>query len=204
MTTPSKLLFLPGALGRTELWQPVAALLSHPAKRVHIGWPGFGATPPDANIQGIRDLVAKVVSEIDQPTALIAQSMGGVVAVSAALACPRLVTHLVLTVTSGGINTETLGAEDWRPGLLQENPGLPSWFIDYKSDLTPSLSAILIPVLLLWGDADPISPVAVGKHLSELLPNAKLHVIAGGSHDLAYVHAQRVASLIDEHLASPP
>ena len=100
---PAKLLFLPGASGNTQFWLPVAQRLAHPAENVHIGWPGFGSTPTDPSIQGLDDLAARVVADIQAPTALIAQSMGGVIAVLAALKKPQLVTHLVLTVTSGGI-----------------------------------------------------------------------------------------------------
>ncbi|WP_212786488.1 alpha/beta fold hydrolase [Ferrigenium kumadai] len=200
MTAPSQILFLPGASARTEFWQPVSNLLTHPANKVLMSWPGFGPVPPDPEINGIGDLVTRVVSEIDQPTALVAQSMGGVVAILAALERPELVTHLVLCVTSGGIDTLALGAQDWRPDMLQANPSYPHWFVDYKTDLSPRLAAITVPVLLLWGDADPISPLAVGIRLFELLPRSDLHVIPGGHHDLAYTHATIVAPLIDRHL----
>jgi len=201
MPTASKLLFLPGVSGDTRFWRPVAALLAHPAAKVHLGWPGFGPTPADPGVQGIDDLVARVLREVDRPTALIAQSMGGVIAVRAALKRPELVTHLVLTATSGGIDTAGLGVEDWRPAFLRAHPGLPAWFINYKPDLAAELSEVTAPALLLWGDADPISPVAVGRRLAELLPHAELRVISGGDHDLARVHAARVAPLIEAHLA---
>lgn len=154
--SPTKILFLPGASARTEFWQPVSGLLTHPARKVLMSWPGFGPTPPDPNVNGIDDLVAGVVSEIDQPAALIAQSMGGIIAILAALECPKRITHLVLCVTSGGIDTAALGAQDWRPELLRLNPSSPRWFVDYKSDLSSRLADISAPALLLWGDADPI------------------------------------------------
>lgn len=198
---PSQLLFLPGALGRTELWRPVADLLAHPAAKVHFGWPGFGAAPPEPDIHGLDDLVAKVVAQIDQPTALIAQSMGGVVAIRVALEVPDLVTHLVLAVTSGGIDVAGLGGQDWRPSFHAANPLLPRWFSAYQEDLSRRLSKITMPSLLLWGDADPISPLRVGERLASLLPHAHLHIVQGGDHDLAETHASFIAPLIDEHLA---
>ena len=200
MPAPTKLMFLPGALGNPDFWKPVSDLLAHSASRTLLGWPGFGSTPIDPLVNGIDDLVAKVVSGIDQPTAIIAQSMGGVIAMHAAPKRPGLVTHLVLAATSGGIDVSDLRAEDWRPALLKANPLLPRWFVDYKSDISASLGSIRAPVLLLWGDADPISPVAVGLRLHKLLPRAHLHVLAGGAHDFANVLAPSVARLIDEHL----
>lgn len=198
---PSRLVFLPGALGRTQLWEPVADLLRHPAHKLHFGWPGFASEPTDPAVRGIDDLVARVAAQIDQPTALIAQSMGGVVAMRVALEKPALVTHLVLAVTSSGIDVAGLGGEDWRPAFHAANPLLPDWFSTCQEDLSPRLREITVPTLLLWGDADPISPVAVGKRLASLLPSARLHIIEGGGHDLAETHAARIAPLIDEHLA---
>jgi pimeloyl-ACP methyl ester carboxylesterase len=201
VNTPTKLLFLPGAGGNPSFWEPVSELLMHPASKIRLGWPGFGSVPADPLVNGIDDLVAKVISEIDQPTALIAQSMGGVIAIQVALKRPELITHLVLTVTSGGIDMSDLEVEDWRPTFLDTNPSFPRWFTDYKSDLSANLESIKIPVLLIWGDADPISPVAVGERLKGLLPFARLHVIPGGLHDLANTLASSVAPLIDEHLS---
>ena len=200
---PSKLLFLPGALGRMDFWLPAADLLRHPAQRRHMGWPGFGPTPADPGVNGIDDLVAMVVDEMDGPCALIAQSMGGVVAIRAALARPEHVTHLVLAATSGGMDIAGLGAQDWREMVRKDFPALPDWFLNDHADLTPQLSALRMPVLLLWGDADPISPVAVGKQLARHLPHASLHVFNGADHDLAYTHAAAVAALIARHLNAP-
>ena len=202
MQTPSRLLFLPGALGRTEFWRPAADLLTSPAQQVHITWPGFSSIPPDPAIRNIDDLASRVLEHIDQPSALIAQSMGGVVAMLAALRKPELVTHLVLSVTSGGMRMADLDALDWRPAVRAENPGLPDWFLNYREDLAPALSALRIPTLLVWGDADPISPVKAGERLAAVLPLAELHVIPGGGHDVACAFASQVGPLIDRHLAS--
>ncbi len=200
-TVPSRLIFLPGAMGDPAFWRPVGERLAAPAEQLHLGWPGFGPTPADPLVQGLEDLAALIVEEIDRPTALIAQSMGGVVAVLAALETPRLVTHLVLTATSGGIDLAGLGAEDWRPAFERANPQLPRWFSRYRADLSSRFDALEMPVLLLWGERDPISPVAVGRRLEQLLPDARLEVIAGGGHDLVQALPEQVAPLIDAHLA---
>ncbi|HEX5512983.1 MAG TPA: alpha/beta fold hydrolase [Gammaproteobacteria bacterium] len=198
----TKLLFLPGASGNTAFWRPVADLLTHPGERIHFGWPGFAATSPDPAVAGFEDLVGRVTAEIDRPTALIAQSMGGVIALRAALEKPEWVTHLVLTATSGGIDLSDLEVQDWRPTLHAAHPSLPLWFANDKQDLTAELGNIKASALLLWGDMDPISPVAVGERLASLLPRAELHVLSGGNHDLANALAQLAAPLIDQYLAS--
>ncbi|WP_260960760.1 alpha/beta fold hydrolase [Pseudomonas citri] len=200
--SPAKLIFLPGASGNTQFWHPVAERLTHPAQQVHIGWPGFGDTPSEPGVTGMKDLVARVLAEIDRPTALVAQSMGGIVAVLAALERPERITHLILTVTSGGVDMSALGAQDWRADFAAANPTLPRWFLDDRTDLTHRMVELPMPVLLLWGDADPISPVRVGQRLAQLLPRAALHVFPGADHDLGFTHADEVARLIEEHLSN--
>jgi len=197
---PDTLIFLPGALGNTQFWAPVSDRLACQARRVHMGWPGFGGVPADPAVRGLGDLAARVVDEIDSPTALVAQSMGGVIAMLAALEKPEQVTHLVLAATSGGMDMSRCGAEDWRPSFIEANPSLPRWFSDSNEDLTPKLPSIRIPVLLLWGDADPISPVLVGRRLVSLLPRSTLHVFAGGDHDVGNTFADEIAPLIDQFL----
>ena len=200
MPNPSRVIFLPGAGGSPDFWRPVSDFLVHPAYRTLLGWPGFGSIASDPDIKGIQDLVELVVNKIDQPSALIAQSMGGVIAIQAALKRPDLVTHLVLTVTSGGLDMSDLQVEDWRPGFFAANPSRPRWFTEYRDDISSNIASVRIPVLLLWGDTDPISPVTVGKRLQGLLPKSKMYVIPGGEHDLANKLAAKVAPLIDEHL----
>lgn len=197
---PSQILFLPGALGRTQLWEPVASLLACPAHKKHVGWPGFGSVPSNPLVDGIDDLVKMVIAKVDQPTALVAQSMGGAVAIRAALEKPELITHLVLAATSGGVDVASLGGKDWRPSFLDSHPQLPRWFYVYQEDLSAKISTVRIPTLLLWGDSDPISPVRVGERLASLLPYARLYIVETGDHDLAEIHAAEIAPLIDEFL----
>lgn len=201
MPRPETLVFLPGAAGVTEFWQPLAGQLRHPATREIIAYPGFGNEPTTPEVNSLDDLVARVTARLDRPSALIAQSMGGVIAVRIALARPDLVTHLVLSVTSGGLDMKGFGAADWRDGFAAANPRLPDWFLNDHTDLSPQIADIRQPTLLLWGDDDPLSPVVVGECLHGLLANSRLHVVPGGRHDLGKVHASELAPMVDAHLA---
>ncbi|WP_229678747.1 alpha/beta fold hydrolase [Silvimonas amylolytica] len=120
----------------------------------------------------------------------------------AALQNPGRVTHLVLAATSGGMDMARLGAADWRAEFARNNPDLPDWFGTWQQDLTAQLRTLDIPTLLLWGDADPVSPVAVGERLRSLLPKSTLHVFAGGDHGFAEVMGDAIAPLIDQHLVT--
>jgi pimeloyl-ACP methyl ester carboxylesterase len=152
-------------------------------------------------VTGIADLVEQVVKEITGPTVLFAQSMGGLIALRAALERPEEIRALVLSVTSGGIDVAALGAVDWRPQFERKNPNVPRWFLDANDDVSQDLRKISVPALLLWGDSDPISPVAVGRRLAQMLPQAQLVVVAGGTHDLVSERADELLPHIERHLS---
>jgi pimeloyl-ACP methyl ester carboxylesterase len=61
-----------------------------------------------------------------------------------------------------------------------------------------------VPTLLLWGDEDRISPVAVGEKLAQLMPNGTLEIIPGADHDFARTHVPEVAALIANHILEAP
>jgi pimeloyl-ACP methyl ester carboxylesterase len=196
----TKVLFLPGAGASPDFWKPVGALLPAEWPKEYFGWPGLGDQPHDPAIRDIDDLVRMVASRIDGPVDLVAQSMGGIIAARLAIERPNDVRRLVLTVTSGGVDMTTLGASDWRPDYRKSFPRAAAWITEIRSASYLPVEKIAAPTLLLWGDADPVSPAAVGHHLESRIPNARLHVVRGGNHDLARTHAAEVAPLIERHL----
>jgi pimeloyl-ACP methyl ester carboxylesterase len=202
MTDITKRLFLPGAGGDPGFWRPVGERLPASWSKHYLGWPGLGDQPSDPAVRGFDDLVRRVETHLDEgPVDLIAQSMGGVVAMAACLRRPEKIRRLVLTATSGGVDAAQAAAFDWRNSYARNYPQAADWIRQVRIDFTSRIPTVSQPALLLWGDADPISPVAVGERLAELLPSASLHIIAGGDHDLAITHAEALARLIEAHLA---
>ncbi|MGQ0581849.1 MAG: alpha/beta fold hydrolase [Reyranella sp.] len=198
----AKVLLLPGAGGSPDFWKPAGDRLPAEWSKHYFGWPGLGHQPHDPAIRGVDDLVKMVAAQIDGPVDLVAQSMGGVIAARIALAQPALVRRLVLCVTSGGVDMAGLGAADWRSDYRKSFPDAAAWITSMAASPGLPVERIVVPTLLIWGDADAISPVAVGRHLEARLPNARLEVIAGGDHDLATTHSEAVAALIARHLGS--
>lgn len=197
----AKILFLPGAGASPDFWKPVGALLPADWSKEYFGWPGLGDQPRDPAITGIDDLVRMVAAKMDGPVDLVAQSMGGGIAARLAIQQPQKVRRLVLSVTSAGIDMAGLGASDWRESYRKSFPRAASWITEARAAALLPVEQIAAPTLLLWGDNDPISPTAVGRHLESRLANAHLHVVAGGDHDLVHTHAAEVAPLIERHLA---
>jgi len=169
-----------------------------------MSWPGAGHQPHDPGVRGFDDLISLVAGRIDGEADLIAQSMGGVVAIGVALKHPEKVRRLVLTATSGGIDVRSRGATEWREEYRKEYPQAADWIWREQVDYVGAIPGLRNPTLLIWGDHDPISPVAVGQQLNELLPESTLHVLEGGTHSLAEDRPDEVAALVVDHLDTPP
>lgn len=195
-----RLLFLPGVSGHGNFWEPVAAHLPSSWDLTMIDWPGLGSVPPAPDVHAFDDLVTRLVTQLDEPAVLVAQSMGGVIALRAALQRPDRVLALVLTATSGGIDLTPFGVADWRPDYRAAYPQAPAWVYAQGPDLSPALATLDIPTLLIWATSDAISPLAVGRHLAGLLPHASLIEIDSDDHWVARVHAQAVAAAIEQHV----
>jgi pimeloyl-ACP methyl ester carboxylesterase len=195
-----KVLFLPGAGGSAQFWEPVARRLPDDWDKVLLGWPGLGDQPHDPAVTNIDDLVRLVEARIDGPVDLVAQSMGGVIAARIALARPQFVRRLVLVVTSAGLDMARFGASDWRDDYRRSFPNAADWILLKSAAPQLPIEDISVPTLLIWGGVDPISPVAVGRHLEARMPDATLHVLADGDHELAWSKPDVVAALVAGHL----
>jgi pimeloyl-ACP methyl ester carboxylesterase len=195
-----KILFMPGVGGDPAFWRPVADRLPTPWEKTLLGWPGLGAQPPAPNVNSWDDLYRLVERRIDGTVAIVAQSMGGVLAMRLALARPQSVSHLVLTATSGGIDLTSFDVQDWRDEYRRAYPRAPAWVYERPQAHEADLRRLAIPTLLIWATRDSISPPAVGRHLAGLLPNAKLIEVDDESHLFARERPDDVALLITAHL----
>lgn len=192
-------LFLPGAAGDKEFWSPVGDGLPRAWHKTYVSWPGLGDQPPDPAIRSLSDLYKKAEAALQAPSVVVAQSMGGIIAVQLALAHPDRVTQLVLAATSGGLDMIPLGAQDWRPGFVAAYPQTARWILADTPDLSECFTQLQVPTLLLWGEKDLISPPAVGQHLAQQIRHAQLVILPGGGHACAAEQAAVVASLIVVH-----
>lgn len=197
----NKLVFLPGASGSQHFWQPLkAALTEYPDQQV-IAYPSFDGVAPNLAIQNLHDLQEFVEKQIEDDSILIAQSMGGVLAVGLVLKHPQKVKGLVLLATSGGLNLQSFHCADWRTDYRKHFKTAPDWFVQDQTEFSRiQLESLDVPILLIWGDHDPLSTVQLGQYLAGIFKNAKLHIIQGGDHFFANTHADQVAMLIQDYL----
>lgn len=195
------LAFLPGAGADARFWQPVAHLLPAAWDKQFLAWPGLGHNQHAPDVTGFDDLVRLVERRLPAGNViLVAHSFGGAVAMAVALRNKHKVQAIVLSATSAGLDVTKFDAEDWRPEYRREYPNAAAWLYAARPSFSSQLPALDQPTLLLWGDDDSISPVAVGQHLRRVLPNATLHVIPGGTHAFPIAHAPAVAALIQAHV----
>lgn len=76
-----------------------------------------------------------------------------------------------------------------------------AWQTDFRNDLPK----ILIPSLIIQGDADQILPFPItGKLMNEDLKGSKLVVIPGGPHGISWTHAELVNKEIIKFISETP
>jgi pimeloyl-ACP methyl ester carboxylesterase len=195
------LVFLPGAGGNQAFWQPVADRLADLGPIHLFGYPGFGGIPADPSIHSLDDLFGWLVERLPPGAShVIAQSMGGVLAVQLALEHPERVASLVLAATSGGVDVARLGGSDWRPEYRARLPDVPRWFEEDGTDFTDRLGEIRARTLLLWSDSDPVSPLSVGRFLAQHVPDVRLVTVAGGTHAFCNEQPEETAAIVRSHL----
>ena len=200
-TMANQIVFLPGAGGRADFWAPVADIINLPVKKVLVGWPGFGDIPHDPAVSKLTDLVDFVLNQVHDPAYVVAQSMGGVVALLMALKQPKLVEKLVLAGTSGGIDMTQFNAEDWRPDYTKGLPETaPSWFVDDRTDVTSSLGSVQTPTLVIRGEDDRISPSGAAEYLCRHIPDTQLRIIPQAGHLMPKEQPTQVADAIQSFL----
>jgi pimeloyl-ACP methyl ester carboxylesterase len=63
-------------------------------------------------------------------------------------------------------------------------------------DLTPFLSKIRVPTLVIWGQNDTVTSISDGKLMAKLIEGSKLIIIRGARHSPFYTHPAEVAQII--------
>ena len=165
-----------------------------------MAYPEFNHQPAHPQVHDFASLQAYVLANIPDDCIIIAQSMGGIFAVAAALQYPEKVKGLVLAATSGGMDLSGFQVQDWRQDYQASDSNYPDWFVAAKANYTADFAKIHMPILLLWGDQDPISPLAVGEFLQQQFPHAVLKIVHGGDHLFLDTHADRAAEYIATYL----
>jgi pimeloyl-ACP methyl ester carboxylesterase len=71
-----------------------------------------------------------------------------------------------------------------------------------STDLTPVLSKIKIPTLIVWGNEDKITPLSDAFTMNQLIKNSELEIIQGAKHSPMFTHPEKTASIVLEFIQS--
>jgi pimeloyl-ACP methyl ester carboxylesterase len=145
-------------------------------------------------------MLARWIEEsFDSPVHLVGNSMGGQIAMHLAAQRPDLVRSLVLVnstgipfeiapsahiqnliVPRGAMSFATIVARDvFRAGPTAMAVAFARLLRD---DARPLMRRLSMPVLLLWGERDPLVPLTYAQQMLEAIPNAHLEVIHHAGH----------------------
>lgn len=201
---------LHGLAGSHRWWR--FSLPAFAAKyRVHVPeLVGFGASRPAPRQPGIgemAELIAAWLARADIGRAhVIGHSLGGEVAVHLAVHHPERVRRLVLVSAAGiprdlsPVDLLRTVARFGRPSAWGERRFLVTVAADtlragpwtllevtrqiLADDVRPLLPCVHHPTLLVWGEADPLTPVRDGRIMQGLMPDARLVIVPGAAHNV--------------------
>jgi pimeloyl-ACP methyl ester carboxylesterase len=220
---PPDFLCLHGLVDRIEIWGRISQPLSERGRVACLDQRGHGESQAPAGPYGREDLAADVSAVIRSlgtgRFVLVGHSMGGIVAMTTALAHPEQVAGLVLIGTASQCNEKTAGwyeriaragEKDGNPGLARAIYGEKSRKVIrgdargicevtrtlkslYEDPLTPKLAAVECPVLLIVGDDDPMGSKA-SSIIAAQFPDAELVTVPDCGH---WVHVEEPGGVID-------
>ncbi|MGH7856094.1 MAG: alpha/beta fold hydrolase, partial [Candidatus Binatia bacterium] len=228
---PPDFVCLHGLADTRRIWDRIVPGLSARGRVVTVDQRAHGssgAPPGPYRRQDLADDVRALLDRLAVPRAiLVGHSMGGIVAMTTALACPERVAALVLLGTASECNER---ASRWYERIARsaEERGLDGLreaifgpasrrTIDgdaqgiahvtrclrslHDDPLTPRLAEVRGPVLLLVGSKDPMGAGA-SSILARAFPNASLEIVPERGHWLHVEAPETVLEAVDRFLSA--
>jgi pimeloyl-ACP methyl ester carboxylesterase len=222
-------LCLHGLVDRIEIWDRIAEPLSNRGRVARLDQRGHGESEAPTGPYRREDLAADVSAVIrelgNERVVLVGHSMGGIMSMATALLHPDQIGGLVLIGTASQCNEKTArwyeriaraGEEDGNAGLVRAIYGDKSKKVIhgdargiaevtrtlgslYEDPLTPKLSSIECPVLLIVGDKDPMGSKA-SSIIAGQFPSAELVTIPDCGHWVHVDEPEAVLEAIDRFL----
>ena len=184
----------------------------------------------EPSIEMYAEEAVHFIDYLPAPAVLIGHSMGGAVALSVALSNPDLIQYLILAGTgcrlavsdkiltgleadyestvekilrycfSRSVDPELFARA--RDEVRKVDPDIVR--ADFRAcnvfDCCSRLSEIKIPTLIICGDNDVMTPLALSQQLQTSISGARLHVIPGGSHMLMLERPAEFNTIIRDRL----
>lgn len=227
---PDTVLALNGWSAAWEAWQPTFELLSTSMRCLSYDTRGTGDSPASAEAISFEGLVDDVFRVLDahgvERCVLAGESLGGFIAVNAALRHPERLLGLALVASPPVVSPEATarlvaGARrDYpatvtlfarmclgEPGTEHLQPWAEGLFRGATSEtavrlfevchgVAPKLAEVKVPTVVLHGTADQVVPVAAGRALAGAIPGARFVELQGAGHAPTVTRAVEVAEAI--------
>lgn len=211
------LLMVHGAGGRGAHWLNQTGPLGRTLNAVAVDLPGHGGTagPSHNDIGAYAAWLETVVGPVfDAGVVLMGHSMGGAIALEAALRGVMKINGLILAGTGARLRVapdflkglearfeetvEAIVTYAYAPGALDallregvrmmKNSGMPVVLGDFAAcdrfDCRESLGRLACPALVLCGEADRLTPLKLSEELGRLLKQVSVRVIPEAGHML--------------------
>jgi pimeloyl-ACP methyl ester carboxylesterase len=201
----SPLILLHGLSGSGRWWsRNVDAFAAH-FRTYSVDLPGFGANRGArwSRLDDTAEWLASWMGEQNLARAsVVGHSLGGAVAARLAARYPDRVDRLVLVdaaIRAQGVRggaragdlVRTVGRHSpgLAPMLVRDLLRMHPWSfvaatVDaLQSDWAPHLARIAAPTLIVWGEHDPITPIAHGHRIASAIPGTQLVTVANAGHN---------------------
>jgi pimeloyl-ACP methyl ester carboxylesterase len=220
-------IFIHGAGGGTATWHEQEPRFEG---SVVLALPGHPAGTAYQSVAAHAEWTARAIREIPGPNVLVGHSMGGAIALQLAVDHPGLVSGVIVIASGPQLfvpdvafelarsdfaaecerllrkgwwepDDETIAAE----AALIAEVGQETLVADYTAcrgfDITDRLGEVGIPVLIVAGERDGLTPPSLAERLAEGLQQAILVVVPDVGHWVMKEHAAAVDLLIAGFLA---
>ena len=203
------LVLLHGLSGSSRWWSRNAPVLAESYRVMIPVLIGFGQSQAGARLPSpgdTADLIARWLTQLEVESAhLVGHSMGGQIAVHFAVRHAARLRRLVLVDPAGLPRPRTASSAArfameiaglWRWGDPRFLPTIvgDAWAAGPRTllrairhiladDITPLLPLVQAPTLVIWGERDSWVPLADAAEFRAKLPNSRLAVLRGASHN---------------------
>lgn len=222
---------LHGLVDSVSIWKRLAPALAERGRVILVDQRGHGRSGAPAGHTERQDLARDITAVLDsleiERAILVGHSMGGIMAMATALMAPERVAGLVLIGTASQCTEKvanwyeriaTAGEREGLEGIARMIYGKDSEKSIvgdaagmaavtrtlgslYTDPLTPRLSEIRCPALVIVGERDPMGPKA-SSIIADKLPKSTLEVVADCGHWVHVEQPDAVTAAIDRWQAS--
>ncbi|MBI5480605.1 MAG: alpha/beta fold hydrolase [Deltaproteobacteria bacterium] len=232
------LVFLHGAGGSSVTWLGTLRSLGRTRRCLAPDLPGHGQSGPfpggtaSVSIEAYRAFVDAYCAALDMPRAvLVGHSMGGAIAIEAALGSPNRVAGLVLIATAArlAVSAAVFDAIDNHFGQFPEMMAMTGFSpstprdqalrlsraglqapqavvrADFEAcnrwDARERIAAISAPTLVMIGEDDLLAPAKYGRFLADRIPGARVVAFPRTGH---MVHLERQGEVVEALSSTVP